>query len=69
MTKLSDFVKSEAVSVLFRTTDPTVVIDGKPVPALTSLLHRVCQNDPERFEEATRIVALFINEALKPDGP
>ena len=55
--KLSDYIKTEADSVLYRTTDPTVLIGGRPVPALTSLLLRACQDDPDRFEEATRIGA------------
>lgn len=50
--------------ILFRTIDPTVLLAGKPVPAMTTLLHWVCGNDPDKFEEATRIIELFIAEAL-----
>lgn len=50
--------------VLFKTVDPTVILDGKPIPAMTTLLYRVCDNDTEKFEEATRLVGLFIREAL-----
>jgi hypothetical protein len=57
-------MRHETEGVLFRTTDPTVQLQGKPIPAMTSLLHRVCDNDPDKFEEATRIVELFITEAL-----
>jgi hypothetical protein len=32
---------------------------------MTTLLLRVCENDPDKFEEATRIVGLFISEAIK----
>lgn len=35
---------------------------------MTSLLHRVCGNDPDKFEEALRIVDLFIQEAIN-GGP
>ncbi len=64
--KIDEFWTSDTDPVLYLTVDPTVVIDGQPVPALTSLLHRVCGNDPDKFEEATRIVALFIKEAMVP---
>jgi hypothetical protein len=50
--------------ILFRTIDPTLRLDGQPLPAMTTLLYRVCDNDPVKFEEATRIVELFISEAL-----
>jgi len=55
----------EAVSsIMLRTADPTVQIGGRPTPALTTLLYRVCDNDAGRFAEATRIVELLIREAL-----
>lgn len=50
--------------VNYNTIDPTVLFKGGPVPALTTLLHRVCLNDPKQFEEATRIVDLFIRKAI-----
>lgn len=50
--------------VLYAATDPTVVLNGSPVPAVTSLLFRVCDRDQERFDEAVRIVRLFISAAL-----
>jgi hypothetical protein len=50
--------------ILYRTVDPTVVFRGKPLPAATTLLIRICDNDPDKFEEATRVVELFISEAL-----
>lgn len=46
-----------------RTVDPETSINGQPVPALTSLLFRVCDKDPDKFEEATRLLALFIEQA------
>lgn len=48
----------------YTTIDPTVTFQGKPMPALTTLLHRICHNDPKQFEEATRIVDLFIRKAI-----
>jgi len=38
--------------------------EGETYPALSSMLHRVCQDDPARFEEATRLIRLFIERAL-----
>jgi hypothetical protein len=54
--------------ILYLTTDPTVEFHGKPVLAMTTLLHRICGDDPVRFEEATRIVELFIDAALSNVG-
>jgi len=51
--------------ILFRTIDPTVVSAGGPMPAMTTMLIRVCNNDPVKFEEACRLIELFIEEALK----
>ena len=30
--------------------------DGQPVPLLTELLHRVCDNDPKKFHNAVDIL-------------
>ena len=39
----------------FTATDPRVKWeDGKPMPLLTVVLHRVCGNNPAKFEEAVR---------------
>ncbi len=57
-----------AEQVLLQTVDPTVLVDGRPVPALTSLLYRVCANDPDKFAEATRLVELFVRVALRAAG-
>jgi hypothetical protein len=51
--------------ILLHTQDPTTLVDGKPVPALTSLFHRVCRGDEEKFEEAARLIELFIIKALQ----
>ena len=50
--------------ILFKTLDPTVTLDGRPLPAMTTLLYRVCGNEEKKFEEATRLVALFLAEAI-----
>ena len=51
-------------SILYKTVDPSVSLDGSPLPAMTTMLYRVCDNDPAKFEEATRLIELFIKEAL-----
>jgi hypothetical protein len=56
--------KAQVDRVLYGTLDPTVSVDGTPLLAMTTLLHRVCGNDPAKFAEATRIVELFIVQAL-----
>lgn len=40
----------------YSATDERFVMDGSPLPVLTVVLHRVCGNDPKRFEEA--VIAL-----------
>lgn len=52
--------------VLFLTMDDqNCHADGKPLPAMTTLLYRICDNNPDKFEEACRIIELFIKKALE----
>lgn len=44
----------------YSTTDPQTGL-----PALTTLLYKVCGNDPPKFDEACRLVGLFIEQATK----
>lgn len=54
---------------MFSTMDETVKMsDGRPVPAMTTMLYRVCDNDPAKFAEADRLVGLMIAEAVKLYG-
>ncbi len=57
MSELSDLANRSAFDRwCFLATDQRVILDGKPAPMLTVVLHRVCGNDTKRFEEA--LVAL-----------
>jgi hypothetical protein len=57
---------AEAINrVVFNTVDPTIYLHGSPIPAMTVLLHRVCSDDGKKFDEAMRLVELFIAQALK----
>jgi hypothetical protein len=51
--------------LLYATRDPAALFQGAPVPALTTLLYGVCDNDPDKFNEAVRLVRLFITDALE----
>lgn len=51
--------------ILFSTKDPRCLLDGRPIPAMTTMLHGICGNDLEKFGEACRLIELFIEEALK----
>jgi len=51
--------------VLYGTVDPDHWLLGSKVPAMTTLLYRVCDNDSNKFEEATRLVQLFIEETFR----
>lgn len=50
-------------TVMFNTTDPTNPL-GIPsgTPALTTLLYKVCDNDMAKFDEACRIIYLFLDK-------
>lgn len=51
----------------YSATDDRVMLDGKPMPILTVVLHRVCNNDPTRFDEAVRALrAAFEAGAVTP---
>jgi len=47
------------MKIQLTTTDPETGL-----PALTSLLYKVCEKDVDKFNEACRLVDLFITEAL-----
>jgi hypothetical protein len=55
----------------YATIDPTIEFPpGKhEMPAITTLLKRVCENDGAKFEEAIRLIELLIKNALasKPE--
>ena len=55
--------------VLYNTVDPTVIFPTSKgpgdMPAMTTLLHYVCNNDASKFEEATRLVELFIDKTMQ----
>lgn len=44
--------------LLMSTEDPAY-----EVPALTTLLYRVCDNNPEKFDEANRLIRLIVEKA------
>ena len=67
MSEYRPLTEEQMIAVQMRTVDPDMVIGGHPVPALTTLLHRVCVADPSKFEEACRLVGLFIEQARKED--
>lgn len=48
--------------VLYSTVDMAGTIPN--CPALTTLLYKVCGNDGEKFDEASRLVQLFVRQAL-----
>lgn len=55
--------------VLYGTLDPTNPVslpDG--TPALTTLLYRVCDQNNEKFDEACRLICLFLDKKAEMDG-
>lgn len=55
--------------VLYGTLDPTNPV-GLPggTPALTTLLYKVCDQDMAKFDEACRIIYLFLDKKAELDG-
>lgn len=59
--------------VLYNTLDPINPLgipSGTPsgTPALTSLLYKVCDGDSEKFDEACRLICLFLDKKAELDG-
>lgn len=67
MSEYRPLTEQQMTAVQMRTVDPDLAIGGVPVPALTTLLYQVCGKDAEKFEEACRLVGLFIEQARKED--
>ena len=62
MPKISDLY----TEIMIRTYDPSHLFsDGHPMPALTTLLVKVCDQDQTKFEEATRLIELFMDQLKK----
>jgi len=49
--------------ILYTTMDPTMLLNDAPIPAISILLLRVCDNDREKFDEALRLLVLFLDRA------
>lgn len=58
-------MKEAALEDLFyRVEDPAYKMpDGGAIPAVTTLLLRVCKNDHQAFDEAIRVIGLFTSAA------
>lgn len=56
-------------AVLYGTLDPTNPV-GLPggTPALTTLLYKVCDQNNEKFDEACRLICLFLDKKAELDG-
>lgn len=54
---------------LYGTLDPTNPV-GLPggTPALTTLLYKVCDQNGEKFDEACRLICLFLDKKAELDG-
>lgn len=52
-------------TILMRTVDPHHSVGNKIPPALSTMLVNVCDGDEAKFNEATRLITLFILEAQR----
>lgn len=51
--------------VMLNTMDPnTALHSNKRIPAISTLLFRVCDGDKAKFEEACRLIKLILRDAL-----
>lgn len=50
---------------LYRAKDPESPIGA---PASTTLLYEVCNNDPRKFDEAIRLIRLFVEQARREES-
>jgi hypothetical protein len=55
-------ISDHRMSQIIRVKDPMYTMQGHPVPALTTLLYKVCDNNSEKFNEACRLIDLFMDE-------
>lgn len=60
----SEADKEDIERIMLGTVDPTVRVENGPLPALSTLLIRVCDGNEAKFNEATRLVSLFVANAL-----
>lgn len=51
--------------VTYGTKDPVYQLNGKPIPAITSVMYRLSNKDVKQFEEAMRIIDLFIRKTIE----
>ena len=56
---------SPVYDLFYKVTDPNSQIMGSPVPAMTSVLYNVCGRDHDKFDEAVRLVELFMLAAYE----
>lgn len=59
-------MSEERLRLLCSVNDLTIQGPLGPLPALTVLLFRVCDNNMQKFDLACRLINLFIDEAEKP---
>lgn len=52
-------------NLIYKVKDPDVLVLSNNVPALTTMMHRVCANDETKFEEAVRLLNLFMKAAYE----
>jgi hypothetical protein len=45
--------------------DPDRSLDGRPVPALTTLIYAVCDNNPEKFELACKLIRIVQDRTIE----
>lgn len=67
MAERSDDWQEQIDKIVYSTKDPTIRFpdrEGHP-PCATTMLYRVCDRDPKKFEEAMRLVELFIEETMR----
>lgn len=56
----------DKLEILFYTVQDNKVFNGLTnIPAMTTLLHKVCDGDGEKFDEACRLIRLYMEAAYE----
>jgi hypothetical protein len=48
----------------FAAVDPERLFEGRPLPVLTTLIYDICNNDPDKFEHACKLIRIIQDRTI-----